>query len=431
MQDELGEYLRHLRESESLNDFRPAWGIMVEKEKIAANGDYNLSGERYRESELYATQWPMVSLDKIADFESGSRQKGGAVNAGIPSIGGEQIDEKGNIRFERMKFISEDHFRGMNKGILKNGDVLVVKDGATTGKAGFFPYNWPAAVNEHVFILRARESVDCYYLYSVVRSDAFQEELKPFIKGIIGGISLEVRQIQIPLPPLEIQQEIAAEIDGYQKVINGARAVVENYRPHIVVDLEWPTVALGDVCERFQYGLSTPLNTQNSGYKTFRMNELVEGRSVDSGDMKYADISAEQFEKYRLVRGDILFNRTNSIEHVGRTGIFDLEGPYCFASYLIRLSIDGKTANPFYVNAFMNTEKFQSGIKQYASRAIGQSNINAKSLAAYCIPLPPISVQNSVIAELDAEQALIEANRELICRFEYKVQEAIARVWRA
>ena len=219
VQTELGEYLRHLRESQSVDDFRLALGMVVEKGKIAADGDYNLSGERYREGELYATQWPMVSLDKIADFESGSRQKGGAVDSGIPSIGGEHIDEKGNIRFGRMKFISEDHFQGMKKGILKNGDVLVVKDGATTGKTGFFPYDWPAAVNEHVFILRAKESVDCYYLYSIVRSAAFQEELKPFIQGIIGGISLEVRQIQIPLPPLEVQQEIVAELKGYQEAI--------------------------------------------------------------------------------------------------------------------------------------------------------------------------------------------------------------------
>ena len=118
------------------------------------------------------------------------------------------------------------------------------------------------------------------------------------------------------------------------------------------------------------------------------MNELVEGKCVDYGDMKCADISADIFEKYRLTRGDILFNRSSSFEHVGRTGIFDLDGMYCFASYLIRLSISQGSANPFYINAFMNTEIFQVGIKQYASRAIGQANINAKSLADYCIPYP-------------------------------------------
>ena len=225
-----------------------------------------------------------------------------------------------------------------------------------------------------------------------------------------------------------MQQEIVAEIEGYQKVIDGARGVVDNYRPHIAVDPAWPLAELGEVCERLQYGLSARLNTEEIGYKTFRMNELIEGRCVDSGNMKCVDISAGEFAKYRLVPGDILFNRTNSFEHVGRTGIFDLDGDYCFASYLIRLSVSEDAANTFYVNAFMNTESFQTGIKQYATRAIGQSNINAKSLAAYHIPVPPLATQNRIVADLEAEQAIVEANRQLIDRFEKKIQATIARV---
>jgi len=136
--------------------------------------------------------------------------------------------------------------------------------------------------------------------------------------------------------------------------------------------------------------------------------------------MKCSAISAKEFEKYRLTRGDILFNRINSFEHVGRTGIFDLEGDYCFASYLIRLTIADGKADPFFVNAFMNSETFQQGIKQFASRAIGQSNINAKSLAAYPIPIPLLATQQAIVAEIEAEQALVNANRELIARFEQK-----------
>jgi len=175
-------------------------------------------------------------------------------------------------------------------------------------------------------------------------------------------------------------------------------------------------VEIGNLCERIQYGLSVPLNTERSGFKTFRMNELVEGRCVDRGDMKCAEITADEFKKYRLTRGDILFNRTNSFEHVGRTGIFDLEGDYCFASYLIRLTIAADKADPFFVNAFMNSVSFQQGIKQFASRAIGQSNINAKSLADYPIPLPPLTTQRAIVAEIKAEQTLVAANRELIDR---------------
>ena len=114
-------------------------------------------------------------------------------------------------------------------------------------------------------------------------------------------------QLQIPLPPLEEQQEIVAEIEGYQKVIDGARAVVENYRPHFHVDPDWPMVELGALCDTIQYGLSSRLNSERTGYKTFRMNELVEGKCVDYGSMKYANVSADVFKKYQLRRGDVLF----------------------------------------------------------------------------------------------------------------------------
>jgi restriction endonuclease S subunit len=159
------------------------------------------------------------------------------------------------------------------------------------------------------------------------------------------------------------------------------------------------------------------------------MNELIEGRCVDGGQMKGASITPADFEKYRLRRGDILFNRTNSIEHVGRTGIFDLDGDYCFASYLIRLSVDAAQADPFFVNAYMNTKAFQLGIKQFASRAIGQANINAKSLSSYSIPLPPLETQRGIVAELEAERALVDASRQLVSRMKTKIEAAIARVW--
>ena len=249
-------------------------------------------------------------------------------------------------------------------------------------------------------------------------------------KGAYPSINQkDVESLQIPLPPLDVQKEIVAEIEGYQKVIDGARAVLDNYRPHIPTDPDWPMVAIGELCERIQYGLSVPLKTDGAGFKTFRMNELVEGRCVDRGDMKCSDISADEFEKYRLLPGDILFNRTNSFEHVGRTGIFDLDGDYCFASYLIRLTISESNADPLFVNAFMNSDTFQQGIKQFASRAIGQSNINAKNLAAYPIPLPPLATQQAIVAEIEAEQALVAANRELITRFARKIQASLARVW--
>ena len=430
VQAELGQYFHLLRQGESASDFRTTLGLVVEKEKIAGDGEYNLSGERYREVGPNQTDYEWTQLGNVIlskpQYGSGARK----------------VPYDGNVRYVRITDIADSGALKNDEIVspsiiepdlfLESGDLLIARSGSV-GRT--YIHKDTAGTHQYAGYLirfridRAKAHPD--YVYHVTRSCSWRNWIVTNSKtGTLTNINAkQYSSFRFPLPPLEVQQEIVKEIEGYQKVIAGARAVVENYRPHIAVDPEWPMVAFSEVCERLQYGLSTRLNVDKAGYKTFRMNELAEGRSVDNGHMKYADISEEQFEKYRLVPGDILFNRTNSIEHVGRTGIFDLDGPYCFASYLIRLSISSSAANPFFVNAVMNTESFQSGIKQYASRAIGQSNINARSLSAYRIPLPPFSVQNAVVAELEAEREIVEANRELIQRLEGKIQAAVARVW--
>ena len=149
----------------------------------------------------------------------------------------------------------------------------------------------------------------------------------------------------------------------------------------------------------------------------------------DNGTMKYADISASEFEKFKLNFKDLLFNRTNSFELVGKTGIFLLTGDYTFASYLIRLTINKDKALPEFISTFMNTEWFQKNIKLYATQAIGQSNINATNLKQFELPIPPVSVQRAIIERIEAERRAVEACRTLIATYEAKIQKIIARVW--
>ncbi len=414
---------------------QPTNGLIVEKERVAADEEYNLSGERYRVNSGLYHSYPLVTLGDNTLFrvESGGTPKSTVEeywNGGIAWATLVDLPAK-NLISEIRSTQRTISAAGLSKSsaILLPENSVVVSTRATIGRIGI--NRVPMATNQgfkNIVIRDSTMAVPEYIALAVTRL------VPTMITWASGGTFKELSkslfcQLQIPLPPLDVQQGIVAEIEGYQKVIDGAGAVVENYRPHIHVDPEWPMEKLGALCERIQYGLSSRLNTENKGYKTFRMNELVKGMCTDLGTMKCADISADDYNKYKLNRGDILFNRTNSFEHVGRTGIFDLDGEYCFASYLIRLTISDELANPYYVNAFMNTKGFQAGIKQYASRAIGQANINAKSLAAYRIPLPPSKTQQAIVAEIEAEQALVDANSELIERFEKKIQDAIARVW--
>ncbi|CAN5490476.1 hypothetical protein BH23BAC4_BH23BAC4_01180 [soil metagenome] len=435
VQLELAAYLQALRSGQPADELQPTCGLIVAKEKIAANGDYNLSGERYREGVASNHSFPLVPLGEVCTINPAKRE--GLALAPDTLVSFVPMSDLGE---NRLAFLAKEAKRidelGASYTYFADGDVLVAKVTPCfeNGKAGVARglSNGVGFGSSEFYVLRPTDRVLAEYVYFCVTSQIFRE---PAIAQMTGTGGLQrvpkgyVEQFPIPLPPLEVQKEIVAEIEGYQKVINGARAVLDHYRPHIPIHPDWPMVELGELCEQVQYGLSVPLKRDGVGFKTFRMNELVEGECVDRGDMKSADIPAKEFEKYRLSRGDVLFNRTNSFEHVGRTGIFDLVGDYCFASYLIRLTVAKGKADPFFVNVSMNSKSFQQGIKQFASRAIGQSNINAKNLAAYPIPLPPLATQRAIVAEIEAEQALVAANRVLITRFEKKIQSTLARVW--
>jgi len=424
-----------LRSGRPTDELQLISGLIVAKGKIAANGDYNLSGERYREGVASSHAFPLLPLGDTSLFRI---ESGGTPKSDVEEFWGGGIAWATLVDLPATDFITQ--ITGTQRKISERGlkessakmipaNSVIVSTRATIGRIAI--NRIPIATNQgfkNVVIEDPARAVPEYVALALTK-------LVPTMKAwATGGTFAEISkskfcELQLPLPPLEVQKEIVAEIEGYQKVINGARAVLDHYRPHIPIHPDWPMVELGELCDQVQYGLSVPLKVAGAGFKTFRMNELVEGRCVDRGDMKCADISAKEFEKYRLKRGDILFNRTNSFEHVGRTGIFDLEGEYCFASYLIRLVVTKGKANPFFVNAFMNTDGFQQGIKQFASRAIGQSNINAKNLAAYPVPLPALATQQQIVAEIEAEQALVGANRELTARFEKKIQATLARVW--
>ncbi|WP_423204881.1 restriction endonuclease subunit S [Pseudomonas kribbensis] len=163
----------------------------------------------------------------------------------------------------------------------------------------------------------------------------------------------------------------------------------------------WVTQKIGEIAKT-QYGLSESMNADGNGFKIFRMGEVQNGQLIDTGNMKYADISEQEFERYRLSVGDVLFNRTNSFELVGKTGIFLLEGDYCFASYLVRLNLDRKKILPQFLNYLMNSDGFQKSVKAKASKSINQANINAKILSNELICFPDtLSEQQRIVDILD------------------------------
>jgi type I restriction enzyme M protein len=425
----LKQYIIGLRNNDYTGiDFEnlPLNSIVVEKSIIGKGEEYNLSSDRYNRIELKKhVNHELFMLQELVEMQTGSRDKGGALSEGIPSIGGEQINSDGNIRFEKMKYISQSHFDNLNKGILKKNDVLLVKDGATTGKLGFYNGDFNnAAINEHVYLLRANEKINSKLLYYILRSDGFQNQLKKYIKGIIGGISSEIGQIQLPVPNNSNQQILLSKIEKCEKIIGGAKQVVENYKPQIDINPEWELVELDNISEivrgssprpagdpRYYGGVVPRLMvadvTRDGMYVTPKIDFLTEDGASLSRPMKKGDLVMAVSGQPGLC--SIL--ATDACIHDGFAGFRNLD-----------LS---KVITEFAYYSLMSLKE------SHNSQSVGAifQNLNTDQLRKFKISIPSLKEQGQIVEQLSKEQDLINANRTLIDIYEKKINDEINKLW--
>ena len=172
---------------------------------------------------------------------------------------------------------------------------------------------------------------------------------------------------------------------------------------------------IGDVVIDCKYGSSIKANDAQKGYPVIRMGNIQGGR-LDTTDLKYIEIPKKEQIKYDLQEGDILINRTNSLELVGKSAVFKgLSGDWIYASYLIRIRVNKNKALPEYVNAVINSRIGRNYVYRTARRAIGMVNINAKEIQRMPLPLPSIAVQTELIEKMNEVEPLVD---ELTAHFQ-------------
>ena len=173
----------------------------------------------------------------------------------------------------------------------------------------------------------------------------------------------------------------------------------------------WQSVRVKNLISSCEYGLSRAMS-EHGHYPIFRMNNIERGRMVGS-PLAYIDLSPKDFARYRVRKGDILFNRTNTVELVGKVGIFALEGDFVFASYLVRL-VASEENDPRFLNYYLNSFEGQKRIAAKVTPSIGQANINTRSLKSVWAVKPSRSEQSVIADRLDAFFDLIIAKEEKI-----------------
>lgn len=175
----------------------------------------------------------------------------------------------------------------------------------------------------------------------------------------------------------------------------------------------WRVVRLGDVFEKSFYGTSKTTSI-NGKYPVLRMGNMQNG-TLDLRDLVYIDLEENEFEKYRLHKGDILLNRTNSHSLVGKVSLFDLDGDYLTASYLVAFRPNLKVLNPTFSNNLLNTIRYQEKIRTIATKGVSQSNINPTSFKNIIkIPLPPLDEQKKIAEILSTWDEAINLTINLI-----------------
>ena len=255
------------------------------------------------------------------------------------------------------------------------------------------------------YLLRRRETV-AFVMSSVTGSRMPRADMKALMS------------MRVPLPPLEEQRRIvdilnrAARIDALR---TRAAERLREFVPALFVKMfgdpienpkGWPTEPLGDCCVQVQYGTSTKANERGEGITVLRMGNVTYDGDLDDTDLKHVALSNAEIAKYGLRAGDILFNRTNSRELVGKTGLWDGRYPAVAASYFVRLRLDVSRVAPAYVWAAMNSAGVKHQLFAMARGAIGQANINARELKSIPLPVPPVDLQRRYADTIEAAGAV-------------------------
>jgi len=381
----------------------------VAKTEIAKTGEYNLSGERYKIKSASFTNYPITFLGTICENLDGKR---------IPIT-------KSDRQEGRYPYYGASGIVDFVNDYLFDEDLLLVSEDGANLLARATPIAFSVSdkiwVNNHAHVLKFESIYTQKYVEYILNSMSLKSYITGSAQPKLNQKALN--SIQIPLPPLSVQEEIVKEIEGYQKIIDGAKMVVENYKPKIDIDPEWDLVELGEVCEikrgRFSHRPRNAPQFYGGKYPFIQTGDVVKaaGSSVPyTQTLNELGLSVSKLFKPTIVLITIAAN-------IGDTAILDYEA--CFTDSVVGL-IPNKKLNPYFLELIMRTQKKR--LNDIAPQA-AQKNINVKILNEVKIHLPPIETQNQIVAQIEKEQALVNANKELIKIYEQKIKDRIAKVW--
>lgn len=378
-----------------------------------------------------------------------------------------------NIKAERFidkkfSYVSALKAEQLKRHSFQAGDLIITKLGDPLGLCCKVPQKYTSGiiVADLMRLRPSKTKINQDYLIKVINSDVVQKQFKSITKGTTRprvNLSI-VRDLQIPVPPEPIQRAIVSKIEElFSELDKGienlwlAQQQLKTYRQSVLkwafegkltsasediprtgieqkkeprygleplsmaaeeqgeyggkLPKEWKWVKLGDVCTSVEYG-SAAKSQETGKVPVLRMGNIQNGR-FDWNDLVYTD-DENEINKYLLKRDDVLFNRTNSAELVGKTAIYKGEQPAVFAGYLIRINRIETLIDADYLNYYLNTKAAKQYGNTVRSFGVNQSNINGTKLKSYPIPLAPLEEQKIIVTEIEKRFSVADEMEECI-----------------
>ena len=316
--------------------------------------------------------------------------------------------KKGYIDDSEPKYYNLNKTDKLKNYLLKENDLLISLTG-NVGRVGLVDKKiLPAGLNQRVACLRAKDSeiIDINYLYQYLNNNKFENECIKNSKGVAQkNLSTEwIKKYIIKIPEIKEQKEITYKLKKVQDIILKKKdqikelneviksQFVEMFGDPVFNNKNWKYGIIRDLVKDVRYGTSRPAN-ENGRFKYLRMNNITYDGKLDITELKNIDIPDNELEKCIAEKGDILFNRTNSRDLVGKTCVYDLDDSMVIAGFVIRVRTN-ELANPYFVSEFLNSKYMKKRLSNMCKNASGQSNINAQEMQNIKIYIPPIELQN-------------------------------------
>ncbi|HDX2432772.1 TPA: restriction endonuclease subunit S, partial [Escherichia coli] len=299
-------------------------------------------------------------------------------------------DLKDSKIYEANEYITAAGLENSSAKIVEKDSILIAMYGATVGRLAILGIN--AATNQAICNIRPDTTIaDMKYLYYFLKS-----KFSYFVENAVGGAQPNISQgliksLEVPLPSLDEQKRIADILDkaaGVCQKREQAIKLADDFLRAKFLEMfgtpannihRFPKGTIRDLVDSVNYGTSAKASIDSGEYPILRMGNITYQGRWDFTDLKYLDLSVKEKDKYLVKEGDLLFNRTNSKELVGKTAVYEEDRPMAFAGYLIRVR-PNSIGNNYYISGYLNSIHGKITLMNMCKSIVGMANINAQEL---------------------------------------------------